>query len=173
MDFRVISATNKKLAAEVKSGRFRPDLFYRLFVAVITLPPMRERRSDIPLLIDFFLTREAQKYKRPKPVLCADAMAALMEHDWPGNVRELENVIQFAIMKCQHNIILPECLHPALGPTAAQPVGKKCRKRKLKMENVKNTLHEVSGNKARAAKLLNVSRSTLYRFMDEATNPLG
>jgi transcriptional regulator with PAS, ATPase and Fis domain len=171
MDFRVISATNKELEAEVKSGRFRADLFYRLCVAVITLPPLRERRSDIPLLVDSFLSREARKTQVQKPILWGDAMSSLMNHDWPGNVRELQNVIQFAMMKSRDGVIGPECFPSALGLTTSCPVKKKSRTRKLKKDMVADALHKVDGNRLKAARLLNVSRSTLYRFMDEVTNP--
>ena len=150
-----------------ESGRFRADLFYRLCAAVVTIPPLRERRNDIPLLANFFLDRLVKGTERAKPVLSANAVTALMEHDWPGNVRELENNIRFAILKANQGVILPEFFPFTLSAATKQPMILKRRKRKLEMDDVTGALQKVNGNRVKAAKLLKVSRSTLYRFMDE------
>src|SRR5579864_5619434 len=98
VDFRCIAATNKNLDALVKGGSFRPDLFYRLHVFTIDLPPLRERREDIPLLVCFFLRKFCMATSRAMPAISAEALEVLMRHDWPGNVRELENAIERALV---------------------------------------------------------------------------
>jgi len=98
VDFRCIAATNKNLEALVKAGSFRPDLYYRLHVFCIDLPPLRERREDIPLLVNHFLNKFCMATGRPVPQMSAEALATLMGHDWPGNVRELENAVERALV---------------------------------------------------------------------------
>jgi DNA-binding NtrC family response regulator len=101
VNVRVISATNKDLKKEVKKGSFREDLFYRLNVIPIHIPPIRERKSDIPLLVDHFLSK-APVIRGNRPVRMAqDALNTLMDYAWPGNVRELQNAVQFAIVRCK------------------------------------------------------------------------
>ena len=161
---RVVSATNKDLKKEVKKGTFREDLFYRLNVIPIHIPPIRDRKSDIPLLVDHFLSK-APMVKGQRPVRIAqEALNLLMDYAWPGNVRELQNAVQFAIVRCKGKVIRPEdlplelrdviCEKPKRGPV-----------RKLDAERVKAALVKTGGNKARAAKVLGVGRATLYRFL--------
>jgi PAS domain S-box-containing protein len=110
VNVRVVSATNKDLKKEVKKGRFREDLFYRLNVIPIHIPPIRERKSDIPLLVDHFLS-QAPKIGGHRPVRMAqDALNTLMDYAWPGNVRELQNAVQFAIVRCKGKVIQPDDL---------------------------------------------------------------
>jgi PAS domain S-box-containing protein len=167
---RVISATNKILADEVTAGRFREDLFYRLCVVPIYLPPLRERRNDIPLLAEHLLKKALKEIEREGVGLSSDAVDIMMDYNWPGNVRELENALRYALVKCKSNLILPEHLSLNItkteGPRKSYP--KKRRKRKLDAETVGRTLEETSGNKFVAAQRLGVSRSTLYRFLEES-----
>ena len=168
VDVRVISATHKNLDAEIAAGRFREDLFYRLCVVPITLPSLRERSTDIPLLADHFLQRTAEESGRERARVSQDALATLMGHSWPGNVRELQNALQFAMVKSRGDEIQPAHLPASvLSPTPEHATSKKRRRRKLAAEDVAKALREAQGNKVKAAKLLGVSRATLYRFLDE------
>jgi PAS domain S-box-containing protein len=166
VDVRVISATNQNLRAEVRNGRFREDLFYRLNVIPIHLPPLRERKIDIPLLIDHFLKEASERYGESKLKISARAMSLMMDYHWPGNVRELQNAIQFAFVKCSRSVIGPEDL-----PMELREMDQVCVRRgparKLDAESVKAALVKTAGNKARAARLLGVGRATLYRFLGD------
>ena len=170
VDVRVISATNKDLAEEIAAGRFREDLFYRLCVVPVYLPPLRERRNDISLLAEHLLKRALTEVAREGVVLSPEAVDAMMDYDWPGNVRELENALQYALVKCRDNLILPEHLPSNIlnRDTPRQPSAKKQRKHKLDAERVRRTLEETGGNKIETARRLQVSRATLYRFLQES-----
>ncbi len=166
VDVRVVSATNKDLKREVKMGRFREDLFYRLNVIPIHIPPIRERKSDIPLLVDHFLSK-APTIRGQRPVRMAqDALNLLMDYSWPGNVRELQNAVQFAIVRCKGKVIRAEDLPMELKNMVCEPP-KRGPVRKLDAERVKSALEKTGGNKARAAKVLGVGRATLYRFLGD------
>ena len=166
VDIRIISATNQNLKEAVKQGKFRDDLYYRLNVIPVHLPPLRERRIDIPLLIDHFLDEAAQRYDRPPLKVSSKALALMMDYRWPGNIRELQNTIQFAFVKCDGKVIVPDDL-----PLELREMDEACVRRgpskKLDPERVKSALVKTGGNKARAAKLLGVGRATLYRFLGE------
>jgi len=142
---RVISATNKNLKKEVERNRFREDLFYRLNVIPIHLPPLRDRKTDIPLMIDHFLRDAADRYGREPLRVSNRALSLMMDYRWPGNVRELQNAIQFAFVKCGGNVI--EIEHLPL--------------------ELREALARTGGNKVRAAKLMGVGRATLYRFLND------
>ncbi|MDA0989348.1 MAG: sigma 54-interacting transcriptional regulator [Verrucomicrobia bacterium] len=165
VDVRVISATNKDLSEELADGRFREDLFYRLSVVPLTLPPLRDRRSDIPALVDAILAGIAQDVGRPETTLSDGAMEILMAHNWPGNVRELQNWLQFAMVKCHSGCIGPE--HLPAGGTPREPSAPRHKRRKLDATAVRDALQASNGNKVEAAKRLGVSRATLYRFLDD------
>ena len=164
VNVRVISATNKDLKKEVQQKTFRKDLFYRLNVIPIHLPPLRERRNDIPLLVDHFLKEAGEMHKNMPPEISKEAISVLMGYHWPGNVRELQNAIQFAIVHCSGDTIFPKDLplelkdQSILGPSRGAS-------RKLNVESVKSVLIKTGGNKARAARILGVGRATLYRFL--------
>ena len=163
---RVICATNRDLESEVEAGRFRADLFYRLCVVPITVPPLRDRTSDIPELAGYFLKKVSYEADRLHPGITDEAIETLMKHRWPGNVRELENAIRYAAIKSQGISILPTHLPPqvsAFAPPKQAPV----RNRKLDEENVRTALEVTNGNKSKAARHLGVSRATLYRFLSE------
>ena len=164
VDTRVISATNKDLTEEIEAARFREDLYYRLSVVPILLPALRERRNDIPILLDHVLKRTLSTLSRKDVSVSSEALDVMMNHDWPGNVRELQNWVQFALVKCKDNTIRPEHLPPA-AHAAAGSATRHRRRRKLDIASVRAALEESGGNKVLAAKLLGVSRATLYRFL--------
>jgi PAS domain S-box-containing protein len=163
---RVISATNRNLKREVERNRFREDLFYRLNVIPIQLPPLRERKTDIPLLIDHFLKDAAGRYGRDLLKLSNRAMALMLDYRWPGNVRELQNAIQFAFVKCDGKVIEAVDL-PLELRQAEDACGRRGPARKLAPETVAAALARTGGNKAKAAKLMGVGRATLYRFLND------
>jgi PAS domain S-box-containing protein len=166
VDARVISATNKDLKAAVKQGRFRDDLFYRLNVIPIYLPPLRERKIDIPLLVERFLKEAGERYNRKPPEVSSKAMSLMLDYRWPGNVRELQNAIQFAFVKCSGKTISAVDL-----PLELRDIENTCIRRgpskKLDFDGVRSALIKTGGNKARAARLLGVGRATLYRFLGD------
>jgi sigma-54 dependent transcriptional regulator, acetoin dehydrogenase operon transcriptional activator AcoR len=168
-DVRVISATNKNLAKELVAGRFREDLFYRLSVVPLTIPPLRDRRTDIPLLGRHFLQRAAQQAGRAEMSFSDEAMDFMLSYHWPGNVRELQNWIQFALIKCKGTVIRLEHLPPMILQTiegAANGASPDPQRQRLTAESVRDALQRTRGNKVEAAKVLGVSRATLYRFLD-------
>ncbi len=163
-DVRVVSATNKDLKKEIDAGRFREDLYYRLCVVPIMLPPLRERRGDIPLLAEHVLARALAESKHEAVALSPGAIRVLVNYRWPGNVRELQNAIQYALIKCKRGPIGPEHLPPNVAE-ADEPVQEEQRRRKLSAAAVEDALRKSHGNKVKAAALLDVSRATLYRFL--------
>jgi PAS domain S-box-containing protein len=166
VDIRVISATNKNLKEAVKQGKFRDDLFYRLNVIPIHLPPLRERRIDIPLLIDHFLIEAAEQYNKKTPKVSNKAMSLLLDYRWPGNIRELQNAIQFSFVKCNGKTISADDL-----PLELREIDAVCARRgpskKLDEQSVRTALEKSGGNKAKAARILGVGRATLYRFLND------
>ncbi len=177
VDVRIISATNKNLAEEVRTGRFREDLYYRLNVIPIHLPPLRERKNDIPLLAEHFLREAEQESGNPVPQLAHDTLRRMMDHHWPGNVRELKNVIQFSVVRSRGNTILPTDLPFASGTRSLRPVPEAPQlpsdpsppyiRGKLNEENVRAALVKTGGNKSKAARVLGVGRATLYRYLTQ------
>jgi PAS domain S-box-containing protein len=165
-EVKVISATNKNLKKEVRKGRFREDLYYRLNVIPIALPPLRERKNDIPLLIEHFLAEAGERYHQKRVRFSKDALRVMMDYHWPGNVRELQNVVQFAIVKCNGRVIRREDLPLELGSVECRVAGRGPY-RKLDTLSVRTVLQKTAGNKSRAAKMLGVGRATLYRFLGE------
>jgi PAS domain S-box-containing protein len=166
VNVRVISATNRNLKREVERNSFREDLFYRLNVIPIHLPPLRERKTDIPLLIEHFLKDAAGRYGRDLLRVSSRAMSLMLDYRWPGNVRELQNAIQFAFVKCDGQVIDPEHL-PLELRQAADVCARRGPSRKLIPETVTKALLRTGGNKAKAAKLMGVGRATLYRFLSD------
>ena len=164
VDVRIISAANRDLKREVKRGNFREDLYYRINVVPIYIPPLRKRKNDIPLLIDHFFSRIVTDGRQDYPEISDDAMSLFMDYHWPGNVRELENAIQFAIVKCRGRMILPKDLPMELRDSKG-PVYKRGSSKKLDVDTVKDAFVKTGGNKAKAARLLGVGRATLYRFL--------
>ena len=167
VNVRVISATNKDLKKEVRGNAFREDLFYRLNVIPIHIPPLRERKNDIPLLVGHFLKQVAQRSGRPVPRLSESALPAILDYSWPGNVRELQNAVQFAFVKCKDMIINRDDLPLELRQVNSPAGGRRGPFKKLDIQAVRNALALTGGNKARAARKLGVGRATLYRFISE------
>ncbi|MEN8244094.1 MAG: sigma 54-interacting transcriptional regulator [Thermodesulfobacteriota bacterium] len=164
VNVRVISATNKDLKKEVQRGTFREDLYYRLNVIPIAVPPLRDRRNDIPLLVEHFLGQLPEMNKKEKPGISDDALAVMMDYRWPGNVRELQNTVQFSIVRCRGDVIQPGDLPMELKEFIVEKP-RRGPSRKLDAAMVKAALTKTGGNKAKAAKLLGVGRATLYRFL--------
>jgi DNA-binding NtrC family response regulator len=163
---RVIAATNKPLENEQKAGRFREDLFYRLNVVAIELPPLRERREDIPALVEHFLsTRPLGTVRRQ---VHPDAMQALCNYAWPGNIRELANVLERAQILAKDSLItlddLPEAMHLA-SPAVESPGPTVYNLATLERQAVRAAMDQAKGNKVHAAKLLGTTRRTLYRLL--------
>ncbi len=171
VNVRIIAATNKNLKEEIEEGRFREDLFYRLSVVPVFLPPLRERTNDIHLLANHFLKEEASDSLDKTPFLSQETLDLLKEYNWPGNVRELLNIIRYLLVKCPNEKIEPSYLPPDIqekqisSARVVTPI--KGKREKLDRQSVLNALHECNGNKVKAAKLLQVGRATLYRFLSK------
>ncbi len=172
-DVRIISATNKDLKEMVAQGKFREDLYYRLAVVPIEVPPLRERKNDIVLLANHFLAEFGHRLGRKGIRLSDEALSALMSCSWPGNIRQLQNALQFSLIKCRGDMIRPEHLPPEVSPqytSASSENGsgnsRVGRKPKLTSEMVEDALVKTGGNKARAARILGVGRATLYNFLN-------
>ena len=173
VDTRVIAATNKNLEEEIKKGRFREDLFYRINVVTIAVPPLRERREDIPLLADFFLKRFAEKNRRVINGFTPRAMDLFMRYDWSGNVRELENVVERAVIMARGEMITPmefpknlkeldvELKEPNLDLSPGRSL------KEVEKEMILRTLAETDGNRTHAANILGISRRTLQLKLKE------
>jgi DNA-binding NtrC family response regulator len=164
VDARVIAATNKDLAAEVREGRFRDDLYYRLNVIEIRLPALRERREDIPLLAEHFSERLAHELGKPVDGVSENAMRVLLDYHWPGNVRELENAVERAIVTCRTRMLTEEdfaFLQKASGP-AEWTIPPNTTLQDLEKQAITATLDRTDGNVKEAASVLGIDRSTLY-----------
>jgi two-component system response regulator AtoC len=174
-DARVIAATSKDLEYEVKEGRFREDLFYRINVMTIHLPPLRERRSDIPLLVSHFIDIFNAKLGKNVEGLSSEAMALLMGHSWSGNIRELENVIERAIILSKGKFITPAELPPSITAggnmlSAIEPgdtLSIKKATRTLEQGLIEKALKLTGGNKSKAAQILEISRPILIAKIKE------
>ena len=163
VDVRVISAANRDLKREVERKNFREDLYYRLNVVPVELPPLRTRKNDIPLLAEEFL-RQASEQGQKTAGLSKKALSMMMDYLWPGNVRELQNALHYALVKCKGRLIRPEDLPMELKSRRSSRRGPT---RKLNPEMVQAALDLTGGNKAKAARHLGVGRATLYRFFEE------
>ncbi len=175
VDVRVIAATSRDLEREVASGRFREDLFYRLDVFRVRVPPLRERREDVPLLIDHFIARFRETLGRPVRTIADDALDRMLEHSWPGNVRELENVIERAMILADGDRItlaeLPEAIATPRGASEAKPAAvdfsMRRARRRFEADLIRRALAATNGNRTRAAKLLEISyRALLYKIKE-------
>ena len=163
VNVRVISAANRDLKRELQRKNFREDLYYRLNVVPIELPPLRERKNDIPLLAEEFL-RQASEQGQKTAGVSRKALSMMMDYLWPGNVRELQNALHYALVKCKGRVIRPEDLPMELKGGRSSRRGPT---RKLNPEMVRAALDRTGGNKAKAARYLGVGRATLYRFFEE------
>jgi len=178
LDVRVISATNCDLAAKVRQGAFREDLYYRLKVVELRLPPLRERCEDIPLLVEHFCDRFNQVFKKQIQGVSDEVLALFMDYDWPGNIRELEHAIEHAFVRCHAPRI--ECQHlprdlrecEALSPDIDQTAF--ASENAADVETLRQALGKTDWNKAKAARLLGIDRRTLYRKIEryQLTEPI-
>ena len=174
VEVRILAASNRDLNQLVGEGKFRQDLFYRLNVICIDLPPLRERPEDIPLLVEHFVQELSGKTKRPSKGLTEEALAALLNYSWPGNVRELEHTIERALLLGKGNLIDITDLPPQVladsrrEVSLAEALSKRYTLKDLELEYVKKVLESTKGNKTEAAQILGVDRTTLYRKLEEA-----
>jgi DNA-binding NtrC family response regulator len=172
IDVRVLAATHRNLSDEVAKGNFRADLFYRIRVARIAVPPLRERREDIPLLAASFLAQFSVAGGKQVTEMSHEVVRLLMDYDWPGNVRELRSAIEFAVIRCRGSAIQPDDLPPEIiepADFASSIPGDPLSDEKARFLEA---LNRSRGNRALAARLLGISRATLYRRLaDFNINP--
>jgi two-component system response regulator AtoC len=169
IDARVIAATSKDLEEEVKKGNFREDLYYRLNVLSLVVPPLRDRPEDIPLLCDHFIAKFNKRLKTEIKGLSPNAMSRLLSYGWPGNVRELENALERSAVLAEDSLILPQHLPPELDrkgiSNGMQPLfaglSLKSAQKSLEKEFISRALQETQGNRTRAARLLEISHPSL------------
>jgi DNA-binding NtrC family response regulator len=167
VNVRLIAASNRDLEAEVRAGRFRADLFYRLNVVRIELPPLRERREDIPALVDHFVGRFSAEYQVAPKRIAPDALARLCEHDWPGNIRELENAIERAFAVSRAEMITLDDLPPGIAAPGEPPSGPVLPLAEVERRAIAAALRQSGGNKNEAARLLGIDRQRLYRKIEK------
>jgi DNA-binding NtrC family response regulator len=173
VNVRLISATNRKLEEMVAEKQFREDLYFRIKGITILLPPLRERREDIPLLVHFFVQHAAERYSKPIEGIDPDAQQVLMNYSWPGNVRQLKNAVDTMVVLCNSNRLTVDSLPPDIRPVAgggasssgANVAGMSLEQ--LEKEAILKTLEMVHGNREQAAKLLGIGERTLYRKIKE------
>jgi len=162
LDVRIIAATNKDLAKEVREGNFREDLFYRLNVVPIRLPPLREKREDIPVLARYFLTEFSVKRKKNVTGISEEAMQSLQAYDWPGNVRELKNAIERGVVMATGDVIEPaDLLYYGLAHRAAVEPVPGGRLAQAEKKEIVRALKQFNGQKGKAAECLGINRKTL------------
>ncbi|HHS12638.1 MAG TPA: sigma-54-dependent Fis family transcriptional regulator [bacterium] len=169
-DVRLLAATNQDLTRLIKESRFREDLYYRLNVIPIHIPPLRQRRDDIPLLADHFLQKFTERTKKKINSISPDAIKILTGYDWPGNVRELENVVERAIILTNKTVITPEdlpetirhCEIPYIDETCEADFGDRTLER-LEEQHILSTLERYSWNQKKASEILGISTTTLWR----------
>jgi len=165
VNVRIIAATNMDLASAVAEGNFREDLFYRLGVIPIDLPPLRARKKDIPLLVDFFINKYNKKRKKKIQGISKDALETLLQYDWPGNIRELENTIERAVVLSDQDVIQSDdlwCFHLTVQKRKFPESFEMKSLEELEKEHIKNTLAHFNGQKMKTANALGVDRKTLW-----------
>ncbi|MEO2054538.1 MAG: sigma 54-interacting transcriptional regulator [Nitrospira sp.] len=173
-DFRLIVASNKNLGEEVSKGHFRKDLFYRLNVIPICIPPLRERKDDIPYLSKHFMNRWQGRSSKEISSISDNAMGKLMDYDWPGNIRELENTIEYSCVKCTDGTIHVPDLPYLISSSSVQETGTRKPRKKISKEMIVDAMIQADGNKSEAARQLGLHRVTLWRKMQhlEIASPL-
>lgn len=165
VDFRVVSATNKDLEKAIKDGSFREDLYYRLNVFSIKLPPLREKRSDIPLLARYYLRKYAQSMNKKVTDFSPQAMEMFTGYDWPGNIREVRNVVERAMVVAQGPQIQVEDISFPF-PSPATPSGGESLE-EVEKDQIMKILNQTNGNIAQAAEILKISRLTIYNKIEK------
>lgn len=168
IDFRLIAATNKDLKEEMKIGKFRSDLYYRLNVVKLNAPPLRDRQDDIPLLADHFIDKICRRDGIPKKYIEEKVISELLSYDWPGNVRELENCVERMILFSEKNHITESFLTTRwLSSTIKNESNSEFQLDVIEKETIIRALNESAWNKVRAARLLNIGRKALYNKMNK------
>ena len=174
VNVRVVAATNRDLQEEMAAGRFREDLYYRLNVVQIELPPLRERREDIPLLAGYFLERYASLMMKPAERFAPDAQSVLLAYDYPGNVRELENAVERAVALSDGKTIFaadlpPQMLQPRLLPQRSETPDSRDNwpLQKVERDHIERVLRKQEGNMVKTAQVLGISRTTLWRKLKQ------
>jgi two-component system response regulator HydG len=171
VDVRIISATNRKLAEMVEERQFREDLYFRIKGVTIEIPPLRERREDIPLLIHFFMQQASEKHHKPVEHMTAEAQQALMAAPWPGNVRQLRQTVENMVVLSPGPVLGVESLPSDVRPAAGNGVGLAnvggVSLEQLEKEAIRSTLKMTGGNREQAAKILGIGERTLYRKIKE------
>jgi len=172
VDVRLVCATNRDLEAEVKSGRFREDLYFRINVVTVRMPPLRDRASDIPILVRHFINKIAKREGKALASVSPEALEVLCHHGWPGNVRELENAMERAVAVAKGNVVLPSDLPAEVyGGSAIAPasiIDDRPTLGELERRYIALVLSECGGNKKRAAEKLGIDRRTLYRAIERS-----
>lgn len=169
VDVRLLAATNKDLQQAIEEGTFREDLYYRVNVIPIDIPPLRKRRDDIPLLVNHFLKKYTERIKKKVVSVSPDAMNSLSGYDWPGNVRALENVMERAVILTNHNIIMPEDLPEFIRESQGKTSGSQeiaygeHTLEELEKDYILNTLEQYKWNQKKASDILGISTTTLWR----------
>ena len=168
VDIRLISATNQNLGEAIERGDFREDLFYRLNVVSLTMPELKDRSEDIPLLVQYFISQFNGRGGRVVGGLSEEAMAMLKQYDWPGNVRELRNVLERAVVLGTENLIMAEDLPEAISGRSASPAPSTEfheAVRFAKQELILNAVRQASGNLSKAAQILALQPTYLHRLI--------
>jgi two-component system, NtrC family, response regulator AtoC len=189
VDVRLVCATNKDLDEEVKTGRFREDLYFRINVVTVHLPPLRDRREDVPILVAHFLAKLARRERRAAAALSPEALKLLNGYSWPGNVRELENAIERAVAVAKGNVVIPSDLPPEVGGGAGTAaaiaasgggglgdggiIADRPSLGELERRYIQLVLQESGGNKKKAAEKLGIDRRTLYRALEREGDDAG
>jgi DNA-binding NtrC family response regulator len=177
VDARIVAASNVQLRDAIAQGRFRADLYYRIATVTLAIPPLRERREDLPLLARHFLARAAAEMGKPIPTLEPQAMECLLSHRWPGNIRELQNAMQHAVILCRGNRITPADLPGGVGdaektsPNLEEIASRRMKLEELEYQYIRAVVASARGNKSEAAAILGIDRTTLYRKLEGAKEP--
>ena len=183
VDVRTVAATNRYLEDDVKQGRFREDLFYRLNVICLKIPPLRDRREDIPLLVNRFLGGYSDKARKPIEGISAEALAYLKEQPWPGNVRELQNAVERAVILTSNRVVdvedfsssggvAPEPAHPSTAAAAPAPYPfEEMSLEDVERRHIEHTMRALGGQKTKAAEVLGINRTTLWKKLRQYEPP--
>lgn len=172
IDVRVIAATNRDLGEEMKAGRFREDLYYRLNIVEVKMPPLREHKEDIPLFARHFLKLFSTEMKKPVAGFSGEALALMLGYNWPGNVRELKNAVERAVIFASPGELIrashfPPQLRAGVGEHQTSPSREFKSLKEMELDYIKEVLDACGGNKVRAADILGVSPSTIWRKLQE------
>jgi DNA-binding NtrC family response regulator len=170
VDVRMIAATHRDLEQDVRAGRFREDLYYRLAVVTVQLPPLRERGDDLRLLAEHYVARCAREYRRPVRAISREAMTILRGYHWPGNVRQLRNVLESAVLLADGEVLLPVHLPRETMTISQQPAYEQAvlvTLTELERRHIQRVLNESGGQMSVAAEILGIHRNTLRRKLTE------